>query len=231
MSLEERDRQSEKSSLEKAKATEKVPEGGSWEKWGEEWEEDSPPKVSFRPDCGDVPDTSHHDSPDRPVTDDAGWEAFEDLPTQVSVSPDAGDVYNTYNDNDDSPERPVTDDSGWEAFEDLPPAVIHERTIGLFSSKDSEPDDVIQEAPKSAEAQKEDDSKVRAESLKMAGSFGNFGLFLVIAVVFGYVIGGWCDGFFGTKPWLRVFWVVCAVIASIMEFVKNVKKAQKFGDK
>lgn len=92
-------------------------------------------------------------------------------------------------------------------------------------------DAVIPEEPKSAEEQKEEDSRIRAESLKMAGSFGNFGLFLVIAVVFGYVIGRWCDGYFGTKPWMTVFWVVCAVIASVMEFVKNVKKAQKFGDK
>ena len=77
----------------------------------------------------------------------------------------------------------------------------------------------------------EEDRKLRAQSYKIAANLGNFGMFLIIALIFGYVIGRWMDGFFGTKPVFMVFWICCAVAASILELVKNIKKAQKLGDK
>ena len=77
----------------------------------------------------------------------------------------------------------------------------------------------------------EEDKKLKAQSYKIAANLGNFGMFLIIALIFGYVIGRWMDGFFGTKPVFEVFWICCAVAASILELVKNIKKAQKLSDK
>ena len=76
----------------------------------------------------------------------------------------------------------------------------------------------------------EEDRKLRAQSIKTASNVGNFGMFLIIAVIFGYVIGRWMDGFFGTKPVFIIFWVCCGVAASILELVKNIQKAKNLGE-
>ena len=76
-----------------------------------------------------------------------------------------------------------------------------------------------------------DDARIRAQSLKQAASLGNFGMFLILAVVIGYVIGRWLDGVFGTKPFFAVFWIVCGVISAILDLAKNIKKASKLGGK
>lgn len=73
----------------------------------------------------------------------------------------------------------------------------------------------------------EEDKRIRAQSLRQASSLGNFGLFLFFAVVFGYVIGRWMDGFFGTKPVFVIFWVVCGIAAAILDFVKSIRKMMK----
>ena len=78
--------------------------------------------------------------------------------------------------------------------------------------------------------EKEADRKLKADSLKIAASLGNFGLFLVLAVLFGYFIGHALDGFFGTKPILTIFWVCCGVAAAVRELVKNIKAAGKLSE-
>ena len=74
---------------------------------------------------------------------------------------------------------------------------------------------------------KEADKKIRAESFKLASEFGSIGLFLLIALVFSYYIGKWCDGLFGTKPIFTVFWICCGVAASVLEAVRTIKKASQ----
>lgn len=81
-----------------------------------------------------------------------------------------------------------------------------------------------------AKAEKEADRKLRAESYKIMASVGNFGLFLIIAVLFGWFIGSTMDKFFGIKPVFTVFWIATAVAASILELVRNVKAAKKLGE-
>ena len=74
---------------------------------------------------------------------------------------------------------------------------------------------------------KAESKEVRAESFRLMASVGNFGLFLLIAIIFGYFIGNALDSFFGTKPVFTVFWVVCAVIASIRELWRSIHKAKR----
>lgn len=77
---------------------------------------------------------------------------------------------------------------------------------------------------------KMESKKVRAESFRLMASVGNFGLFLLLAIIFGYFIGNGLDSFFGTKPVFTVFWVVCAVIASIRELWRSVHRARQLGE-
>ncbi len=74
---------------------------------------------------------------------------------------------------------------------------------------------------------KEEDKKLRAESFKLASEFGNMGLFLLFALIFSYAIGNFCDKIFGTKPIFTVFWICCGVAATVLETIKNIKKASK----
>ena len=74
---------------------------------------------------------------------------------------------------------------------------------------------------------KAESKEVRAESFRLMASVGNFGLFLLIAIIFGYFIGNALDSFFGTKPVFTVFWVVCAVIASIRELWRSIHNAKR----
>jgi F0F1-type ATP synthase assembly protein I len=80
------------------------------------------------------------------------------------------------------------------------------------------------------EAEKQADRKLKADSLKIAANLGNFGIFLILAVLFGYFIGNALDGFFGTKPILTVFWICCGVAAAVRELVKNIKAASKLSE-
>ena len=77
---------------------------------------------------------------------------------------------------------------------------------------------------------KAESKEVRAESFRLMASVGNFGLFLLIAIIFGYFIGNALDSFFGTKPVFTVFWVVCAVIASIRELWRSIHKAKRLAE-
>lgn len=77
---------------------------------------------------------------------------------------------------------------------------------------------------------KAESKEVRAESFRLMASVGNFGLFLLIAIIFGYFIGNALDSFFGTKPVFTVFWVVCAVIASIRELWRSIRKAKRLAE-
>lgn len=78
--------------------------------------------------------------------------------------------------------------------------------------------------------EKEADKKLRAESMKIMASVGNFGIFLILAVLFSYFIGNALDSFFGTKPVFTVFWILCGIAASIRELVSNIKKAMKLAE-
>ena len=82
----------------------------------------------------------------------------------------------------------------------------------------------------SKQSQKEADAKLKSESLKTAAGWGNFGLFLLLAVIFGYFIGHALDGIFGTKPILTIFWVCCGIAAAVRELVRTIKAASKLGD-
>ena len=75
----------------------------------------------------------------------------------------------------------------------------------------------------------EENKKIRAQSFKLASEFGSIGLFLLIALLFSYYIGKWCDQAFGTKPIFTVFWICCGIAATILEAIKNIKKASKIG--
>ena len=77
---------------------------------------------------------------------------------------------------------------------------------------------------------KAESKEVRAESFRLMASVGNFGLFLLIAIIVGYLIGNAFDAFFGTKPVFTVFWVVCAVIASIRELWRSIHKAKRLAE-
>ena len=77
---------------------------------------------------------------------------------------------------------------------------------------------------------KAESKEVRAESFRLMASVGNFGLFLLIAIIFGYFIGNALASFFGTKPVFTVFWVVCAVIASIRELWRSIHKAKRLAE-
>ena len=77
---------------------------------------------------------------------------------------------------------------------------------------------------------KAESKEVRAESFRLMASVGNFGLFLLIAIIFGYFIGNALDSFFGTKPVFTVFWVVCAVIASIRKLWRSIHKAKRLAE-
>lgn len=77
----------------------------------------------------------------------------------------------------------------------------------------------------------EEDKKVRSESYRLMANVGNFGLFLLLAVLFGYFIGKTCDEFFGTKPVFTVLWIGFGVAASVLEVVRTIKAAQKLGEK
>ena len=81
------------------------------------------------------------------------------------------------------------------------------------------------------EGSEEEDRKLRAESYKIMASIGNLGLFLLLAVIVGYFIGDFLDGKLGTKPWFTVFWILCGVAATVKEAIRNIKAAQKLGEK
>ncbi len=85
-------------------------------------------------------------------------------------------------------------------------------------------------AKSSTEDEKKEAESVRAESLNILGKVGIFGLFLLIAIIFGYFIGDLLDSFFGTKPVFAVFWIGCAVIASFRELWRSVREAKRIGD-
>lgn len=78
--------------------------------------------------------------------------------------------------------------------------------------------------------EKEADKKIRAESMRIMASLGNFGIFLILAVLFSYVIGNAMDKFFDTKPIFTIFWIVCGVLSSIRELVRNIRKAMKLAE-
>ena len=50
---------------------------------------------------------------------------------------------------------------------------------------------------------------------------------LVAAVVVGSTIGFLLDNWFGTKPWLILFFFLAGVIAGIMNVIKSAKNMQK----
>ncbi len=87
----------------------------------------------------------------------------------------------------------------------------------------------VSEAQES-EAQKAADRKVMRDSRNLAANVGNFGLFLLLAVVAGYFIGQFLDDFFGTKPVFTVFWVVCGIAASVKELAANLKAAKRLAE-
>lgn len=95
---------------------------------------------------------------------------------------------------------------------------------------DDESGDFVISEEKAVEAQKAAERKVMRESRNLAANIGNFGLFLLLAVVAGYFIGNFIDEFLGTKPVFTVFWVVCGIAASVKELMANLKAAQKLAD-
>lgn len=73
----------------------------------------------------------------------------------------------------------------------------------------------------------DEDKRIRSESLRIMAQLGNFGMFLVLALLFSYFIGNAMDSFFGTKPVFTVFWIACGVFASFRELYRNIRKAMK----
>ena len=103
-----------------------------------------------------------------------------------------------------------------------------EQTAYIDDEDDSSENAVIQ--PEKECDEDAEKKATRTESFRIMAEVGNFGLFLVIAVVFCYAIGKWMDGVFGTKPIFMVFWIVCGVAASILELRKSLIKASKLAD-
>ena len=103
--------------------------------------------------------------------------------------------------------------------------------LDLPASDSTHPDsshtDEAQPSDSETKEAKEADKKLRAESFKLASEFGSIGLFLLLAVLFSYYIGKWCDQLFGTKPIFTVFWICCGIAATVLEAIKNIKKASK----
>ena len=117
----------------------------------------------------------------------------------------------------------VTEDS--ESAEAAQPEPLFEPETKPRSATDNALDRYVAQ-----QSQNSADDKLKTESLKTAAGWGNFGLFLLLAVIFGYFIGNALDGFLGTKPVLTVFWVCCGVAAAVRELVRSIKAASKLGN-
>ena len=68
---------------------------------------------------------------------------------------------------------------------------VNQETGYISDGDDDDRDDfgeVVQDT-RSEEEITEEDKQLKAQSLKQAGDLGSFGLFLLIAVIFGYFIG------------------------------------------
>ena len=62
--------------------------------------------------------------------------------------------------------------------------------------------------------------------------YSSIGIEMAASVAVGAFIGYWLDGYFGTEPWLMIFWLICGVAAgfrSLFRMTKNLQK-EKFGD-
>ncbi len=104
----------------------------------------------------------------------------------------------------------------------------------MLQNKAFQADDEEREADKSviqhSASTEDEDRKIRAESYKIMASLGNIGIFLLLAVLFTYFIGKWCDDLFGTKPVFTVIWIVLGVAATIKEAVQNIRAASRLGE-
>ncbi len=74
------------------------------------------------------------------------------------------------------------------------------------------------------------DKALKAESMTAFARFSTFGIYLLLAIGLGYLIGHWLDKTFNCEPILTIFWVACGVAAAIMELVKSIKLASHIGD-
>lgn len=97
---------------------------------------------------------------------------------------------------------------------------------------DDDEDDFMAAKPEApqTEEEKEKTRKLLAESRNLAANVGNFGLFLILAVGVGYLIGSFLDEWLGIKPVMTVFWIVCGVASAIIELVKTIKAAAKLAE-
>ncbi len=62
--------------------------------------------------------------------------------------------------------------------------------------------------------------------------YSAIGIEMAASVVVGGLIGYWLDGYFGTEPWLLLFWLTCGVIAgfrSLYRLAKRVNRDQQDG--
>ncbi len=143
---------------------------------------------------------------------DAAPPASADAPAPLPVEPDSEVSFMSESSDVDANSNGKSDGS------ESPP-----------SDKDENSDD-FEILSKPEEADEEADKKLRSESYKIMAEVGNFGLFLVIALIFTYVIGRWMDNLFGTKPVFTIFWIVCGIASSIMELAKSLKKAKKLAE-
>lgn len=108
----------------------------------------------------------------------------------------------------------------------------HEKEYIAPPGWDDDEDDFMaakSDAPQTEE-EKEKTRQLLAESRHLAANVGNFGLFLILAVGVGYLIGSFLDDWLGIKPVMTVFWIVCGVASALMELVKNIKAAAKLAE-
>ena len=65
------------------------------------------------------------------------------------------------------------------------------------------------------------------ETAKAAVSYSAGTVELGVSVVVGIAIGYALDRFFGTAPWLTLFWLVCGVIAGFRSLFRVAKRLER----
>lgn len=130
--------------------------------------------------------------------------------------------------NIDAPDITVSND----ALSAFVPTSAHDAKTPISDAFQADDDE--READKAViqhtSSTEDEDRKLRAESYKIMASIGNIGIFLLLAVLFTYFIGKWCDDWFGTKPVFTVIWIAIGVAATIKEAVHNIRAASRLGE-
>ena len=74
---------------------------------------------------------------------------------------------------------------------------------------------------------KKNQIKNKDSNVASMGKALKIGTELVAAVMVGTILGFILDNWFGTKPWLIIFFFIMGVVAGILNVIKSAKKMHK----